>query len=145
MSKRIVATTNVDTMREVIYQLEQIPEYSDAVDELIDKYANGDYANLSDDVIKKIYNDIQKARILGSANIQRTQTIEAAAGDTEPEYTFKDLLDDIKDDFDFLLDGLTLLDRDGVNDSHTIAQDLQADIKGFIGDIADKLDDVEQR
>lgn len=140
MSKRIVATTNVDTMREVIYQLEQIPEYSDAVDELIDKYANGDYANLSDDVIKKIYNDIQKARILGSANIQRTQTIEAAAGDTEPEYTFKDLLDDIKDDFDFLLDGLTLLDRDGVNDSHTIAQDLQADIKGFIGDIADKLD-----
>lgn len=145
MSKRIVATTNVDTMREVIYQLEQIPEYSDAVDELIDKYANGEYANLSDDVIKKIYNDIQKARILGSANIQRTQTIEAAAGDTEPEYTFKDLLDDIKDDFDFLLDGLTLLDRDGVNDSHTIAQDLQADIKGFIGDIADKLDDVEQR
>lgn len=143
MSKRIVATTNVDTMREVIYQLEQIPEYSDAVDELIDKYANGDYANLSDDVIKKIYNDIQKARILGSANIQRTQTIEAAAGDTEPEYTFKDLLDDIKDDFDFLLDGLTLLDRDGVNDSHTIAQDLQADIKGFIGDIADKLDDAE--
>ena len=143
MSKRIVATTNVDTMREVIYQLEQLPEYSDAVDELIDKYANGDYANLSDDVIKKIYNDIQKARILGSANIQRTQTIEAAAGDTEPEYTFKDLLDDIKDDFDFLLDGLTLLDRDGVNDSHTIAQDLQADIKGFIGDIADKLDDVE--
>lgn len=145
MSKRIVATTNVDTMREVIYQLEQIPEYSDAVDELIDKYANGEYANLSDDVIKKIYNDIQKARILGSANIQRTQTIEAAAGDTEPEYTFKDLLDDIKDDFDFLLDGLTLLDRDGVNDSHTIAQDLQADIKGFIGDIADKLDDVKQR
>lgn len=145
MSKRIVATTNVDTMREVIYQLEQIPEYSDAVDELIDKYANGNYANLSDDVIKKIYNDIQKARILGSANIQRAQTIEAAAGDTEPEYTFKDLLDDIKDDFDFLLDGLTLLDRDGVNDSHTIAQDLQADIKGFIGDIADKLDDVEQR
>lgn len=143
MSKRIVATTNVDTMREVIYQLEQLPEYSDAVDELIDKYANGDYANLSDDVIKKIYNDIQKARILGSANIQRTQTIEAAAGDTESEYTFKDLLDDIKDDFDYILDGLTLLDRDGVNDSHTIAQDLQADIKGFIGDIADKLDDAE--
>lgn len=143
MSKRIVATTNVDTMREVIYQLEQVPEYSDTVDELIDKYADGDYANLSDDVIKKIYDDIQKARILGSANIQRTQTIEAAADGTEPEYTFKDLLNDIKDDFDFLLDGLTLLDRDGANESHQIAQDLQADIKGFIRDIADKLDDAE--
>ena len=59
-----------------------------------------------------------------------------SADEPDAEESFEDILKDMSDDFDYIIDGLSQVD---LAVGEEIAKDLQADLKGFIADIAENL------
>ncbi len=69
------------------------------------------------------------------------RTITAASDDSMNEH-LESQLDTLKDDFDYILDGLDRLGRTGVNssnDASAIAEKLQESLNNYIQEIADKV------
>lgn len=61
---------------------------------------------------------------------------------TATDDAFKDLIDNLKADFDYIVDGLDKLSRSGnsaMNESISIGQSLQNDLDRCINEIADKV------
>lgn len=61
---------------------------------------------------------------------------------TATDDAFKDLIDNLKADFDYIVDGLDKLSRSGnsaMNESISIGQSLQDDLDRCINEIADKV------
>lgn len=69
------------------------------------------------------------------------RTITAASDDSMNEH-LEAQLDTLKDDFNYILDGLDRLGRTGVNssnDASAIAEKLQESLNNYIQEIADKV------
>ena len=66
----------------------------------------------------------------------KPEIIEAAEGDDEASATFDDKINDAKDDFDYILDGLGQLDMVQGND---ILNRIHESLQGFIQEIASEL------
>lgn len=61
---------------------------------------------------------------------------------TATDDAFKDLIDNLKADFDYIVEGLDKLSRSGnsaISESISIGQSLQSDLDDFIAQIADKV------
>lgn len=61
---------------------------------------------------------------------------------TGTDDAFKDLIDNLKADFDYIVEGLDKLSRSGnsaISESISIGQSLQSDLDDFIAQIADKV------
>lgn len=61
---------------------------------------------------------------------------------TATDDAFKDLIDNLKADFDYIVEGLDKLSRSGnsaISESISIGQSLQSNLDDFIAQIADKV------
>ena len=74
--------------------------------------------------------------------MKRIKRIIAAASEDLINEHLESQIDTLKDDFDYILDGLDRLGRTGVNssnDASAIAEKLQESLNNYIQEIADKV------
>lgn len=74
--------------------------------------------------------------------MKRIKRIVAAASEDPINEHLESQIDTLKDDFDYILDGLDRLGRTGVNssnDASAIAEKLQESLNNYIQEIADKV------
>ena len=71
-----------------------------------------------------------------AANISAKPEVVEAAEKDQVDEVFDDKIDVVKENFDYLIDGLYQLD---IIDANPILEDVAADINGFISDVAAKL------
>ena len=65
-----------------------------------------------------------------------------AAESTPAEDRLKDLIDEVEDDFDFIIQGIERISRDDVNAAGQIATNLSETLQDVVSQIADKLQEV---
>lgn len=71
--------------------------------------------------------------------ISSTKPIKAANKDNE-DAMFKDKMDQLKDDFDYIQSGLEKLNRSGMsNEADTIINNLGGQFQSIIADVADQI------
>ena len=71
--------------------------------------------------------------------ISSTKSIKAASKDDE-DAMFKDKMDQLKDDFDYIQSGLEKLNRSGMsNEADTIINNLGMQFQSIIADVADQI------
>lgn len=71
--------------------------------------------------------------------ISSTKSIKAASED-DKDAMFKDKMDQLKDDFDYIQSGLEKLNRSGMsNEADTIINNLGMQFQSIIADVADQI------
>ena len=71
--------------------------------------------------------------------ISSTKPIKAASED-DKDAIFKDKMDQLKDDFDYIQSGLEKLNRSGMtNEADTIINNLGMQFQSIIADVADQI------
>ena len=71
--------------------------------------------------------------------ISSTKSIKAASKD-DKDAMFKDKMDQLKDDFDYIQSGLEKLNRSGMsNEADTIINNLGMQFQSIIADVADQI------
>lgn len=65
-----------------------------------------------------------------------------AAESTSAEDRLKDLIDEVEDDFDFIIQGIERISRDDVNAAGQITTNLSETLQDVVSQIADKLQEV---
>lgn len=71
--------------------------------------------------------------------ISSTKPVRAASDD-DKDVIFKDKMDQLKDDFDYIQSGLDKLNRSGMtNEADTIINNLGMQFQSIIADVADQI------